>query len=301
MKNRSSYPRLFPWAVLFLILLGGCSPGDQDAPVGRDDPAMPAKKHPGAKDREYRKRVIQFWEVYRKALMLQKAGHWPESAELFRQALELDPEHESALYFLGNALFEVGRYEEALNAWRHMARVNPGSARAHFQLGTVQACPEAGAPWNLDAAATEYRRVIELNPEQTGPQGRLAEIDLARGRLDAAAARFEKLLRSNPDDASAFYLLGFIRYRKGDRLEAENLLRRAAKSIQGQSPVGGVLGEGDSTAKLVTTFPQKRLFGKLWLDLQKRLKPESVGPKEAEAEYEKVNQAYEAILARGSE
>jgi enediyne biosynthesis protein E4 len=247
---------------------------------------------------EDRARVQRFWAAYREALSAKEAARWEEAVRLFSEALALDPGHQNSLYFLGTSLFELGRYAEAGRAWRRLVEIAPGSAPGHFQLGNLHSCPEPGTPWDLAAAEREMQRVQQLNPEQTGPLARLAEIALARGELGRASELFEKVIRTNQADAGSWYLLGYIRFLQGRSVEAAGLLGHAAAAIQGQSPVRGILGEGDSSARLQTTFPRKRLFAALWLDLQDKGYGDSPSAGQAEAEYHGARAYHEALAGR---
>jgi enediyne biosynthesis protein E4 len=254
--------------------------------------ATPPSPAPPGDERE---RVRRFWSVFRQATAAKDAGRWDEAIGLFERALLDEPAHETALHFLGTSLFELGRYPEALAVWQRLVAINPRSASGLFQLGNVRSCPEPGAPWDLQRAAAHFEALQALNPDQTGPRARLAEIDLALGRLDEAAARFEQVLGTNHQDTGSFYLLGYVRLRQGRTDEAAALLGKAAEAIRGQSPVRGILGEGDSTAALRTNFPQRRLFAPLWLDLASRGPGTAPSAAQAAEEYARVTEYLAAL------
>jgi tetratricopeptide (TPR) repeat protein len=201
---------------------------------------------PGSVFSEARKaQIAAFWEAYRRASERRQAGDLEAAVPAYREALRLDARHEDTLYYLGNALFDLGRYEEALAAFRQLIAVNPLSARAHFQAGAVLSCPEPGAPFDLEAAEQEFRRTLEINREESEPLVRLGEVALARGDLDAAEAHLTGAVRLNAKAAGAYYLLGYIRWTRGDRAGAAALLHTALRQKAPEKPAHGVLGEGD--------------------------------------------------------
>lgn len=100
--------------------------------------------------------IRRFWETYRRATGLRVQGDWKAAVPVYREALEIDPDHEDGLYYLGNGLFELGRYEEAAAAWERLVEVNPHSSRAHIQLGMLHVCGAAGAPFDMDRAKREF-------------------------------------------------------------------------------------------------------------------------------------------------
>ena len=69
---------------------------------------------PGRPDRQ---RVLAFWEAIRSATTHRIAGRIAEAAADYQRAVELDPRHEDALYYIGNMRFELGEYARA-GEWR---------------------------------------------------------------------------------------------------------------------------------------------------------------------------------------
>ena len=52
-------------------------------------------------------------------------NRYAESAEAFRQALYINPENSTYLYFLGIAYFKLGRYTEAVETFRQALHIDP--------------------------------------------------------------------------------------------------------------------------------------------------------------------------------
>lgn len=193
-----------------------------------------------------RARIAQFWEAYSRASAWRRSGALDSAVVAYRNALEINDRHEDALYYLGNALFALGRYDEALDTFRRLIDINPLSARAHFQTGAILSCAEPGAPFDLDAAEREFRRTFEINREESEPLVRLGEIALAKGEHDRAEAHFAAATRLNIKAVVAHYLSGYIRWRRGDGPGARVLFRAALTHSQSEQPVHGVPGEGDT-------------------------------------------------------
>lgn len=191
-------------------------------------------------------RIREFWEVYRQATDYRVAGDARRAAESYARALELDPQHEDALYYLGNMYLELGGYREAQAAWEHLVLVNPGSSRAHSRLGDLHFCLEPGAPVDLTRAETEFRRAHQINQEETGPVLRLGEIALVRGNLTGARYFLDAVIGANPGSVEAHFLKGYVAWRGKDLSQASALFARAVELARPPEPVGGVPGEGDT-------------------------------------------------------
>lgn len=207
---------------------------------------------------ERRAGIARFWKTYRRASDLWRTGDLDGAVVAYREALSLDDRHEDALYYLGNTLFDLGRYEEALVVFRRLVAVNPLSARAHFQAGAILSCAESGAPFDLDAAEREFHRTLEINREESEPLVRLGEVALAKGDLDRAQDYLTGATRLNIKAVEAYYLRGYIRWKRGDRPEAVKLFKTALKYNQADKPVRGVLGEGDVKRQKSADGPRRQ-------------------------------------------
>ena len=193
-----------------------------------------------------RERVLQFWAVFREATTHRVAGRVAEAEAGYARALELDPNHEDALYYLGNMRLEGGDFDGAWEAWERLVQVNPMSARAHGRLADLHACLAPGAPYDPERADTELRRMLEINPEQTGPRLGLAVVAILRGTPAEADRHLDRVLGSDRQSGLAHFLKGYLAWKRGDRAEAQARLMEAVAASRPSAPAGGVAGEGDT-------------------------------------------------------
>ncbi len=189
--------------------------------------------------------IIKFWDYYRKATDYRLDEEWESAVENYRAALELNGQHEDALYYLGSMCLELGRYKEAEEYWQKLVQINPRSSRAFMQLGNLYLSSET--MFDAAKAETACRTALELNKEETGPLLFLGEVRLIRGQLDAAASDFEAVTASNYKSAEAYFLGGFIAWKKGNLAKARDLFSKAVKySKPEDASPGKVMGEGDT-------------------------------------------------------
>jgi len=210
-----------------------------------------------------RQSLLEFWTLYRAATTARVDGRIAEARETYSQALALNPRHEDVLYYLGNMDFELGHFRDAETAWRRLVEVNAGSARAHSRLGDVYACPDSGAPWDLDRAQTEFARAAELNREETGPLLRLGEVALLRGDLSRAQAQFDAVIVTHPRSVDAQFFKGYVAWKRGQQSVAAAQLRTALALARAPQTVQAVPAEGDTklgTAPLVARRARCVLF-----------------------------------------
>lgn len=204
--------------------------------------------------------IARFWDACRRASELRESGDLNGAVGAYREALRLDARHEDTLYYLGNTLFDLGRYDDALAAFRQLIAINPLSARAHFQAGAILSCPASGAPFDLKAAEQEFRRTLEINREESEPLIRLGEVALATNRLDEAERRLTDATRLNVKAPGACYLLGYISWTRGDKQKASEWLETALRRRTVEKPAAGMSGEGDRRTPSAGDVRRQSLF-----------------------------------------
>jgi tetratricopeptide (TPR) repeat protein len=212
---------------------------------------------------EQRARVIAFWQKQNAATDARMRRDHGAAVDLYEAALELEPGHEDALYYLGQCRRELGRAGEARVAFERLVEVNPSSARGHLALGALLASPDPGEPLDLTMAEQHLRRAHAINGEETGPMVRLGEVLLAMGRRDEALGWFEAALRTNTKSVEAAFLAGFIAWERRST-DAGRAVRRVLEAARVEGPVKGALSEGDrKDAKRVAAPPLTSPLGRL--------------------------------------
>lgn len=225
---------------------------DSGAPTSRkprqDEPGAAgsvASRTSGVGGGAERRQVLEFWQKQRAAMAAMKTeGNNAKAAELFREAIRLDPRHEDARYYLGLCLASLGDAPGALEALEGLQRLNPNSHRAWQQWGVVRALA-ARSPSDLEASEAALAKAQSLNPEETGALLILGEVALLRGQADLADERFAAATRTNPRAAGGFFLRGYLAWQRGDRAAAGALLEQAKVALGPEWKPVGTTSEGD--------------------------------------------------------
>jgi len=192
-----------------------------------------------------KEKVIKFWKIYREATDYRMKGQWEQAADSYNQALELNGTHEDALYYMGNMYLELSRYKEAEEYWQKLAVVNPKNSRTFLQLGRLYLSSEEF--FDIDKAEQSARESLKINKEETGPVLLLGEVSLIRGRLEDAAYYFDAVTASNFKSIDAYFLGGYVAWKKGDLNKARTLFLEAVKySKPADKSPEKVIGEGDT-------------------------------------------------------
>ncbi|UCD24217.1 MAG: tetratricopeptide repeat protein [Gemmatimonadota bacterium] len=211
---------------------------------------------------EDRAQIQQFWRYYRSATQHRTTGDLRRAAEGYQQALELNPEHEDALYYLGSMHFDLGEFRDAELAWQRLTEVAPTGSRGHSRLGSLYFCFEQDEYFDLAKAQLSFERALELNSEETGPLLYLGQIALVSGNDNRAVEYFDAVTATNFRSVPAYFFKGYIAWRGGDTTTAEELFRQAALHQGPAQPVEGVLSEGDtrSGAAILAESEQCKAF-----------------------------------------
>jgi tetratricopeptide (TPR) repeat protein len=227
--------------VLWALMVTGAAGCGHDRQA--DDPQT--REAVGPEDTA-RARITAFWSRYRSATDFRIAGSIDSASEEYARALELDPAHGDALYYLGGMRLALGDYGAAERAWRHLLDVDPSSARAHSQLGGLFLCLDEGAPFRLDSAEAHLTLAHQINREETGPLLHLGEAAMIRGDAPAAKGYFQDVLGSHRSSSAALFYVGYLAWKAGDSGQARSAWDAAVQAAGSAPPPAGVPGEGDT-------------------------------------------------------
>src|SRR5579862_239398 len=168
--------------------------------------------------------------------------HDPSKAETaFRQAIEIQPELESAHRGLGIALRDEGHPEEAFRELRTATQLDPKDSDAHYALGSVawtlsfSLAPSGKRANGLSSsdyqglAGAEFSRALELSPKDPLLRMNLALLYLDANRRQDAIEQAEEAVRIAPGQANAHIVLGRCYASAGEDEKAAKELEAAAK------------------------------------------------------------------------
>jgi tetratricopeptide (TPR) repeat protein len=166
-------------------------------------------------------------------LALALLGQKDRALAEFDQALAQNPRYIEANIHRGVLLNEMGRAEEAEEAFRRATAhgevpvagfPRPVAARLanqHAALG--DAYVEAAA---IGQGIEQYRRAVELGPSFHDLRYRMARLLLEAGRPLEAREELERILAEHPDFLDAMASLGLAHYLSGDAAAARDVWSR---------------------------------------------------------------------------
>lgn len=147
------------------------------------------------------------------ALALYQQGKFDEAIAHSSEALRISPYYPEAHNNLGVGMAAKGRHDEAISHYSQALRIKPAYAEAHYNWGV--ALNQQG---KTDEAIHHYSKALRINPRHPGAHYNLGTVLARQGKLDEAIAHFQEALRIKPDHTRARYNLG-LALQKQDRLD----------------------------------------------------------------------------------
>ena len=143
--------------------------------------------------------------VCRRAERLMAAGGYEEAIDLYRQVLDVRPDHAVAANNMGNAYQKMGRFDEAISCYRRARDARPDNAEIRTNLG--RALDAAGVPRQ---ALEELDGALKLAPHSAEIHFHIATLLEHQLFLEEARTYYEAALRLRPDYPAARVGLGDV-------------------------------------------------------------------------------------------
>jgi tetratricopeptide (TPR) repeat protein len=154
------------------------------------------------------------------AMLRAAVGDMDAVEEFLKSSGRDDPRSASLiLESLAVGYLRMSRIVDALNCIDEWLAREPNNAQAWYQRGNIHR--QVGA---AQESATDYRRVLELDPERGKARWWLALALLEIGRYDEALEYLEMVRRVQPDDIEVRVRLAVCHNRLGQDRRAEELL-----------------------------------------------------------------------------
>ena len=114
----------------------------------------------------------------------------------------------------GNALFDNGLYEKAVESYNKVIELEPSNIKAYFNRGLANQKLEL-----YDQAIKDFARIIELKPDYTQAYFERGNVYFDKGLNKEAIEDYSKTLETDPDDMSSLFNRG-LAYKRMKNYEA---------------------------------------------------------------------------------
>ena len=208
--------------------------------------------------------LVQFWAKQHAAMdAMKRERNFAKAVQLFREALAMNPQHEDSHYYLANCLATLGDIPSAIVELDALARINPQNHRAFQRKGELLAA-SASSRSQLEPARQALNAALNLNSEETGTLVLLGQVSLAEGSFGKAEQDFAHACLANPHAANAWFLRGYMAWKKRDLRQASAMLASALEARgHDWKPTGSVL-EGDVQHRMYSESGFLNVFEQQW-------------------------------------
>jgi tetratricopeptide (TPR) repeat protein len=168
-------------------------------------------------------------EALAQALYHHQRGHLEQAEKLYRQILQIDPNHADALHFLGVLVGQCGQVDQSATLIRQALAINPLNAAYHSNLGNT-----LRAQGHMDQAIAAYEEALRLKPDLVDAQVNLGSLHRQQGRAGAALPYLQEATRINPRHVPAHFQLGHA-LQELNRLEEAAVQYHTVLNLQPQN------------------------------------------------------------------
>jgi tetratricopeptide (TPR) repeat protein len=125
-----------------------------------------------------------------------------ESLDVYKHAVEINPDDATAHCLLGRAYGHLGRYQEEIDAYKQAIRLNPDETDVHYSLGIAYAKLR-----RYQEAIEAFKYAIRIEPDFALAHYRLGGVFLLLGDNSSALEEYKILKTLDADLASEFFNL----------------------------------------------------------------------------------------------
>ena len=156
--------------------------------------------------------------------------------EHFKTLVKMYPNDEYALYQLGNIYFSQQQYQEAIECYESVIKINKNYAPVYNQLGYTFRNLE-----KFDAAEITFKKYIQLIPDNPNPYDSYGELLLKMGEYEASIEQYEKALRQDSSFVASYIGIASNLMYISDYNEARLLMERFYNSARNDAEKGRAL------------------------------------------------------------
>jgi choline-sulfatase len=193
--------------------------------------AAPPEEHAAGSRRPNPRNRLSLIPALDRALTLVRANRQEEATVELRSVLSQDPGNYLAARTLGDALFELGKNDAAIAAYRRALANGRDDGYYHYRIALLHERQRS-----YGEAAREFARLVDMDPEAAAEVADRADRLLAGGAAAAAIEYFRAAQRADHGAALAVRLAD-AQLGSGRAADAVETLERARESHPAEEPL----------------------------------------------------------------
>lgn len=157
-----------------------------------------------------------FDSLFATALAHQRVGEFGSAADVYRQALDLDPHHIGVLFNLAALTAAGGDLDGAADYYERILAILPSDPDTLTNLGNLRQ-----VQGRFEEAETCYRKALEFNPMMSAVHANMGNLLSAQGRHKDALPYFSKALELDSEQSAVHTSLGVAYWHLGEIDQAQ--------------------------------------------------------------------------------
>jgi cytochrome c-type biogenesis protein CcmH/NrfG len=217
----------------------------------------PSAAQPPAADASRRERFERAYRASNLGIARLEQFDYGAAAAAFRDAIGIEPSLAAAHFNLAVALFYDGHADAAEPEARAADAAMPGAPQPPYLLGLI-----AKSLNRPEDAAAAFKRVLAIDPHDTGANVNLAQVYLQQHDTAPAIALFRTAVANEPSNVTAAYGLATALVRAGQTFEGQEAMKRfqaLRDSAYGVTYAQGYLQQGRYAEAIVSTGAESEL------------------------------------------
>jgi tetratricopeptide (TPR) repeat protein len=163
--------------------------------------------------------------LFNTGLALYQNGKFKEAIPPLKRLLDLSPDDEMAMVLLGTINLQIDSLDESEKYYQRALYVNSKNIDALNNLSLVYYKQK-----RYEAAISELSQSLSVQPNNADTLLTLATIYSEAGKTDDAIATYKRLVQTNPNSEKAYKFLADVYFQKGQYDEVIRLYKNANRS-----------------------------------------------------------------------
>jgi len=169
-------------------------------------------------------------------IIFQQMWRWPETAEEYRRAIDLNPNYPTAHHFLSIYYRTQGNLDDSLREIQRAQELDPLSSVIGQNVAEIYLLKN-----DLNSAIAQCQRIIELDPTFPGAHDELGFAYLKAQRNEEALAEFQKTVELSGRASRYLGDLGYCCAVIGRRADAQAILKELEEKYGRRQAIGQYL------------------------------------------------------------
>jgi tetratricopeptide (TPR) repeat protein len=171
-------------------------------------------------------------------------GKLDQAINAFREIIVLNPNQASSHYNLGNALKDQGKLEEAIEAYAMALELKPDyeAAQNNLRVALIHQSELSGSRDSDEIAVSTTDELPNSALENADAHFQQGQVYYIFSKLEEAIASYNKALLSNPNFPAAYFNMGLALYHQGKLEEAIKAYKKSLSLKSDYAEAYGLMG-----------------------------------------------------------